>query len=113
MNIKKPKTIQNLKTPPPNSTKSPISPQKTQNLPSTTTQQITNILKNNKKSITINNILNLYFKPPQPKIIQIPKITNPKNKLHFQKFSSTNQLLKYLNINTQKIKNFKIIFLKF
>lgn len=109
MDIEEPKTVQNLGAPPPSSTESPMSPQRTRGLPSAAAQQMANILKNNKGSVTINDILNLCFKPPQPKVIRVPGVTNPEDELHFRGFSSANQLLEYLGVDTQKVGNFEMV----
>lgn len=108
MDIEEPKTVQNLGAPPPGSTESPMSPQRTRGLPSAAAQQMANILKNNKGSVTINDILNLCFKPPQPKVIRVPGVTNPEDELHFRGFSSANQLLEYLGVDTQKVGDFEM-----
>nr|XP_034337878.1 FH1/FH2 domain-containing protein 3 isoform X13 [Crassostrea gigas] len=105
VDIEEPKTVQNLGAPPPGSTESPMSPQRTRGLPSAAAQQMANILKNNKGSVTINDILNLCFKPPQPKVIRVPGVTNPEDELHFRGFSSANQLLEYLGVDTQKLED--------
>lgn len=108
MDIEEPKTVQNLGAPPPGSTESTMSPQRTRGLPSAAAQQMANILKNNKGSVTINDILNLCFKPPQPKVIRVPGVTNPEDELHFRGFSSANQLLEYLGVDTQKVGDFEM-----
>lgn len=105
MDIEEPKTVQNLGAPPPSSSsESPMSPQRTRGLPSAAAQQMANILKNNKGSVTINDILNLCIKPPQPKVIRVPGVTNPEDELHFRGFTSANQLLEYLGVDTNKVR---------
>nr|XP_022343255.1 FH1/FH2 domain-containing protein 3-like isoform X8 [Crassostrea virginica] len=106
VDIEEPKTVQNLGAPPPSSSsESPMSPQRTRGLPSAAAQQMANILKNNKGSVTINDILNLCIKPPQPKVIRVPGVTNPEDELHFRGFTSANQLLEYLGVDTNKLED--------
>lgn len=105
MDIEEPKTVQNLGAPPPTTTPdSPMSPQRTRGLPSAAAQQMGNILKNNKGSVTISDILNLCYKPPQPKVIRVPGVTNPEDELHFRGFTTANQVLEYLGVDTQKVR---------
>ncbi|XP_056013907.1 FH1/FH2 domain-containing protein 3-like isoform X5 [Ostrea edulis] len=106
VDIEEPKTVQNLGAPPPTTTPdSPMSPQRTRGLPSAAAQQMGNILKNNKGSVTISDILNLCYKPPQPKVIRVPGVTNPEDELHFRGFTTANQVLEYLGVDTQKLED--------
>ncbi|XP_061197952.1 FH1/FH2 domain-containing protein 3-like isoform X3 [Saccostrea echinata] len=106
VDIEEPQTVQSLGAPPTSSTpESPMSPQRTRGLPSAAAQQMGNILKNNKGSVTISDILNLCYKPPQSKVIRVPGVTNPEDELHFRGFTTANQLLEYLGVDTQKLED--------
>ena len=87
-------------------TKSPTSP-KPKGLPSAAAQQMWNILKKNKGSVTIGDILNLCYKPPESKVIKVPGVTSLAEDLHFRGYSTTKELLEHLNVDTQKVGNYR------
>ncbi|KAK3086683.1 hypothetical protein FSP39_021897 [Pinctada imbricata] len=89
----------------PTTPKSPQSPARPKGLPSAAAQQMGNILKKNKGSVTIGDILNLCYKPPDSKVIKVPGVTSLAEDLHFRGYGSVKELLENLNVDTQKLED--------